>query len=160
MNEPTLLWPTDLSKGSLKAAGEVMALARQQGARIVVLYVAVDLCSYFPAYGNFPSPERIQEFQGWEMQTARATLEDMCANLLSGCPYLTVRLAKGDAAAQILKTAQDEHVTQIVMTSRGQSLDQDPGNVAGLGAWRGACWNAPACLFRSSPCERPRQTRR
>lgn len=133
MNEPTLLWPTDLSKASLAAAPQVMTLARQQNARIVVLYVAVDLCSYFPAYGNFPSPERIQEFQGWEVQAAHDALEGMCANLLNGCPSLTVRLAKGDAAAQIIKTAKDENASLIVMTSRGQSLDKEPGSAAGLG---------------------------
>jgi len=136
MDQPTLLWPTDLSKGSLKAADQVMALAGALSARVVVLYVAVDLCSYFPAYGNFPGPERLQEFQSWEMETARATLEGLCANMATGCPNLTARLAHGDAATQILKAAQDENASLIVMTSRGHGPDTDkePGKATGLGS--------------------------
>ena len=135
MDQPTVLWPTDLSKGSLKAAPQVMELARQRNARVVVLYVSVDLCSYFPAYGNFPSPERLQEFQGWEMETARAALEGICATELAGCPNLAVRLVTGNAAAQILKAAKDENAKLIVMTSRGQSLDnREPGRATGLGS--------------------------
>ena len=134
MHQPTVLWPTDLSKGSLKAADQVIELATRQNARVVVLYVAVDLCSYFPAYGNYPSPERIQEFQGWEVETARANLEDICKRLLTGCPNLAVRLVHGNAAGQILQAAKDENASLIVMTSRGHSLDREPGAATGLGS--------------------------
>ncbi|MFP5238816.1 MAG: universal stress protein, partial [Acidobacteriota bacterium] len=71
MEVRTILWPTDLSPGSLKASGHVLSLVEKYGALVVVMYVSVDLCSYFPAYGNYPSPDLIQEFQGWEVEQAK-----------------------------------------------------------------------------------------
>lgn len=133
MKDGVILWPTDLSQGSLKAAEQVVSLAEKYNARVVVLYVAVDLCSYFPAYGNYPSPKLIQEFQGWEVEDARQKLDAMCQKALHGCPNLKVRLVQGEAEAEILKAAKEEQADLIVMTSRGRSLDKDPGETTGLG---------------------------
>ncbi|WP_300157034.1 universal stress protein [Solidesulfovibrio sp.] len=133
MDPVTILWPTDLSKGSLKATSQVLTLAEKLNARVVALYVSLDLCSLFPAYGNYPSPERVQEFQSWDLEAARINLEDICNSLLNGCPNLDLRLVRGDAVEQILKVAQEEKASLVVMTSRGQSLDKDPGAATGLG---------------------------
>lgn len=133
MEIQTILWPTDLSRASLRAAGQVVSLAEKYGARVVVVYVAVDLCSYFPAFGNYPSPDHIQAFQSWEVEDARKKLDDMCKQLLHGCPYFTVRLAKGEAGAEILKVAMEEKAGLVVMTSRGMSLDKGAGETTGLG---------------------------
>ena len=130
----TILWPTDLSKGSLKAAQQVVSLAQKHDAQVVVMYVAVDLCSYFPAYGNYPHPERIQEFQSWEMEDARKKIDSMCQGMLQACPLLKVRLVRGDAAQEILKASRDEKADLIVMTSRGQSHDVSPEEATGLGS--------------------------
>jgi hypothetical protein len=45
----TILWPTELSKSSMRALPQVMSLSEKYGANVVVLYVAPDLCSMFPA---------------------------------------------------------------------------------------------------------------
>lgn len=134
MPQNTILWPTDLSKGSLKAMDQVSALAEKLDSKVVVMYVAVDLCSYFPAYGNFPSPERLQEFQSWEMEEARRSLEKVCERMQKGCPNLKVRLVRGDAAEEILKAVREEQAGLVVMTSRGRSLDADPSRATGLGS--------------------------
>jgi nucleotide-binding universal stress UspA family protein len=130
----TILWPTDLSKGSLMAAKQVVSLAEKYQARIVVVYVAVDLCSYFPAYGNFPSQDMIGEFQGWEMEEARKKLETVCQEELRGCPNIKVRLVRGQAAQEILRAAENEGASLVVMTSRGHGLGQARDKATGLGS--------------------------
>ncbi|MFP5222254.1 MAG: universal stress protein, partial [Acidobacteriota bacterium] len=52
---------------------------------------------------------------------------------LHGCPNLKVRLVQGEADAEILKAAREEKADVIVMTSRGRSLDKEPGEATGLG---------------------------
>jgi len=119
MNVKTILWPTDLSSNSLKAAKNVLSLSEKYEARIIVLYVAVDMCSYFPAYGNYPSPHVLQEFQGWEVEEAKKKLEDICDKELKACPHLTVRLVTGVAAKEIVKMAEKEKADMIVLSSKG-----------------------------------------
>lgn len=134
MNVQTILWPTDLSEASLKAAPQVESLAEKYQARVLVLYVAVDLCSYFPAYGNYPSQERIQEFQSWEVEQARKKLEDFCDKEMKSCPNLEVRLVQGDPAESILEIAKKDNAEMIVMTTRGHGSSQSPRTDPGLGA--------------------------
>ncbi len=52
MEVETILWPTDLSKNSLRAARHVESLAEKYQAKVVLLYVGVDLMTYFTAYGS------------------------------------------------------------------------------------------------------------
>lgn len=134
MNVETLLWPTDLSEASLKAAPQVQDVAEKYGARVLVLYVAVDLCSYFPAYGNYPSQDRIREFQSWEVEQAREKLETFCQKELKACPNLEVRLVQGDPAEAILQTAREENAQMIVMTTRGHGAAQGGRTDPGLGS--------------------------
>lgn len=129
----TILWPTDLSRSSLRAAPGVVSLAEKYGARVILLYVAVDLCDYFPAYGDYPSQEHLQEFQGWELERARKRMETLCGDELSSCPNLDVRLVQGDAVREILRTAEEEHADLIVMTGRGHGSDGSEIRTVGLG---------------------------
>ena len=125
----TILWPTDLSRTSLRAAPNVVSLAEKYGARVVLLYVAVDLCDYFPAYGDYPSQEHLREFQGWELERARTRLEALCGDELSACPNLDVRLVRGDAVREILKAAEKERADLLVLTGRGHG--RGSGNEGG-----------------------------
>jgi len=133
MEYRTILWPTDLSKGSLKAMDHVISVADKHQARVIVMYVAVDLCSYFPAYGNYPSPDLIQQFQGWEVEDARKKLGQVCDQLKQGCPNLGVKLVTGNAAEELLKAANEEKADLIVMTSRGHGYDHSKSGPTGLG---------------------------
>lgn len=42
----TILWPTDLSKNSLKAARHEVSLAEKYQAKIIMLYVGTDLTAF------------------------------------------------------------------------------------------------------------------
>jgi len=119
----TILWPTELSESSQKAVPQIVSLAEKYGSSVVALYVAPDLCSLFPAYGNYPSGEFIEKFQDWELEKARETLQQICSGELQACPNVSLRLVRGDPAQEILKAAKAEGVDMIVMSSRGQSYD-------------------------------------
>ena len=135
MEVHTILWPTDLSKNSVKAAKHVESLAGKYQAKVVLLYVAVDLMSHFGAY-SYPTPEHVKHFQDWEMQHAKKQLETVCAKELKACPNIEMRLVQGDAAAEILKAVKKEKADLVVLTSHGrgtEGLDQksaDFGSVA------------------------------
>jgi len=135
MEVRTILWPTDLSKNSIKAAKHVSSLALKYDAKVILLYVGVDLMSMFPAYGT-PSGGQLEHFQKWELEQAKKHLEGVCAKELKACPNIEVKLVQGDAAAEILKTAKATKADMVVLTSHGrghEDLDQrsaDFGSVA------------------------------
>lgn len=123
MDIKTILWPTDLSPNSLKIAGHVKNLALKHDARVVLLFVGVDLCSYFPAYGNYPSADHLRDFQNWELEQARTRLNKVCEEKLGGCPMVEVKLLLGsDPAVEILKAIDDLKADLVVMTSRGHGF--------------------------------------
>jgi nucleotide-binding universal stress UspA family protein len=136
MEVRTILWPTDLSKNSIKAAKHVSSLAEKYQAKVILLYVGVDLMSYFPAYGNYPSEDQLEHFQNWELKQAKKHLESVCEQEFRACPNIEVKLVQGDAACEILKTIKDTKVDMVVLTSHGrghENLDQksaDFGSVA------------------------------
>jgi len=105
MEVRTILWPTDLSKNSIKAARHVASLALKYGAKIIVLYVGVDLLSYFRGLRR-PQQEQLEHFQGWELKEAKKHLETMCEQELKACPNIEVKLVQGDAASEIFKDGQ------------------------------------------------------
>jgi nucleotide-binding universal stress UspA family protein len=136
MEVRTILWPTDLSKNSIKAAKHVSSLAEKYQAKVVLLYVGVDLMSYFPAYGNYPSEDQLEHFQNWELKQAKKRLESVCEQELQACPNIEVKLVQGDAATEILKTIKAANADMVVLTTHGrghEELDQksaDFGSVA------------------------------
>jgi nucleotide-binding universal stress UspA family protein len=136
MEVRTILWPTDLSKNSIKAAKHVSSLAEKYQAKVILLYVGVDLMSYFPAYGNYPSQDQLEHFQSWELKQAKKHLESVCAKELTACPNIEVKLVQGDAATEILKMVKDAQADMVVLTTHGrghEDLDQksaDFGSVA------------------------------
>ena len=135
MEVRTILWPTDLSKNSIKAAKHVSSLALKYQAKVIVMYVGVDLLSYFRAYGD-PSKDQLQHFQSWELKQAKKHLETVCEQELTACPNIEVKLVQGDAASEILKTIKAAKADMVVLTSHGrgqEDLDQkstDFGSVA------------------------------
>lgn len=135
MEVRTILWPTDLSKNSIKAAKHVSSLALKYQAKVVLLYVGVDLMSYFRAYGD-PSKDQLEHFQSWELKQAKKHLEGVCEQELKACPNIEVKLVQGDAASEILKTIKEAKADMVVLTSHGrgqEDLDQkstDFGSVA------------------------------
>jgi nucleotide-binding universal stress UspA family protein len=135
MEVRTILWPTDLSKNSIQAAKHVSSLALKYQAKVILMYVGVDLLSYFRAYGD-PSKDQLEHFQSWELKQAKKHLEGVCEQELKACPNIEVKLVQGDAASEILKAIKETKADMVVLTSHGrgqEDLDQksaDFGSVA------------------------------
>ena len=123
MEVHTILWPTDLSKNSIKAAKHVESLADKYQAKVVLLYVGVDLLTHFGAY-SYPSPEHVKHFQDWELQHAKKQLELVCEKELKACPKIEMRLVQGDASKEILKAIKKEKADMVVLTSHGRCHDE------------------------------------
>ncbi len=124
MKVRTILWPTDLSKLSLKAAPHVNSLAEKYQAKVIVMYVGVDLMNLLPYGGLYPSPEYLKHFQAWEKEQAQKKLETICETELKACPAFEVRLVEGDPAAQILKAVKKEKADMVVLSSHGRGADE------------------------------------
>mgnify|MGYP005844546349 CR=1 FL=1 len=126
MDVKTILWPTDLSRNSLKAARQVVSLADKYQARVVLLYVGTDLTTLYEGYGH-PSPEHLRHFQEWELKKAKEQMEGICSRDLKACPLLNIKLVQGDPATEILRAIDGEKADMVVLTSHGkgqEDLDQ------------------------------------
>ena len=123
MKVRTILWPTDLSKLSLKAVPHVNSLAEKYQAKVIVFYVGVDLMNLLPYGGKYPSEEHLHHFQDWEMDQARKKLETICEAELKACPLFELRLVKGDPASEIVKAVKKEKADMVVLSSHGKSGD-------------------------------------
>ncbi len=120
----TILWPTDLSKNSLKSAKHVVSLAEKYQAKIIMLYVATDLTSMFGGYAHEPGEHHLQHFQEWELKQAKSKMQQICQTELKGCPNMEIKLVQGDAANEILKAVKTEKADLVVITTHGLSHDQ------------------------------------
>ncbi|MBM4284305.1 MAG: universal stress protein [Deltaproteobacteria bacterium] len=123
----TILWPTDLSKNSLKAAKHVVSLAQKYQAKTIMLYVGTDLTSFWGGYAHEPGEHHLKNFQEWELKQAKSKMQTVCDTDLKACPNMVIKVAQGDAAAEILKMIQEEKVDLVVLTTHGrgqESLDQ------------------------------------
>jgi nucleotide-binding universal stress UspA family protein len=120
MEVKTILWPTDLSKNSLKAVKHVVSLADKCQARVVMLYVGTDLTTMVPYGGKYPSDEHLKHFQQWELDQAKKEMETVCGKDMKACPMLDVKLVQGDPAEEILKMAEAEKADMIVITTHGR----------------------------------------
>ena len=124
MEVRTILWPTDLSGNSIKAAKQVSMLAEKFQAKVILLYVGVDLMSMFPAYGNYPSEDQLRHFQYWEKKQAKKHLESVCETELKACPNIDVHLVQGDPATEILKSINQDKADLVVLTTHGRGHDE------------------------------------
>lgn len=119
MSVKTILWPTDLSRYSREAIDEVVLLSTLYQAKVIVLYSAIDLCSYFPAYGNYPDMDRLNDFRDWEIEKARKALNRLCEKELRDCPLIEIRLALGDPVTNILSHIEKENADLVIISSHG-----------------------------------------
>jgi nucleotide-binding universal stress UspA family protein len=108
----TVLHPTDFSDRSEFAFRLACSLARDYGARLIVLHVAVPPVAVYGEGMMAPAPEG-------NLDELRQQLE----LLLPRDPRVGVehRLVEGDAAAEILQAAKDTGSDVIVMGTHGRT---------------------------------------
>jgi nucleotide-binding universal stress UspA family protein len=124
MGVKTILWPTDLSRNSLKATRHVVSLADKYQARVIMLYVGTDPLRMFPAWGSYPNKEQLEHFREWELNQAKKEMGTVCGQDMKACPRLEVKLVHGDPAEEILKLADGEKADMIVITTHGRGYGE------------------------------------
>lgn len=107
-----ILVPTDFSPPSKQALEVAASLARKQGAKIVVVHVMEPL----PAHGE---GQLVHSFDDVGVEKSRQDLADVVpADTAIRCEH---KLMRGDAAAQILRAAEDTSADLIVMGTHGRT---------------------------------------
>jgi len=110
----TILHPTDFSAGSAEAFHLACALARDYGARLIVLHVMErPLLIYSGVMAAPPPPEISAE----ERQALREKLQQLHAEPTLDIEHL---LVEGDPTTAILRFSGDRHCDLIVMGSHGR----------------------------------------
>jgi nucleotide-binding universal stress UspA family protein len=114
-----ILCPTDFSEPAFAALKRAEELARHFEAELIVAHVIPPL----PGPHSFPDPQAAFSFDVPLFQQELAIkAEDMLKNLVSHHKAETRDLVTtGEAAPEILRIAQEEHVDLIVIASHGLS---------------------------------------
>jgi nucleotide-binding universal stress UspA family protein len=112
MAQPTILFPTDFSHASDAALEHAAALAKQSGARLLIVHVEEPPLAYGGGelYYGLPEPdsERILKMLE-DVRPADATV-----------PF-THRLTMGDPASEIVRIAGEEAAQMIVLGTHGRT---------------------------------------
>ncbi len=112
MAQKTILFPTDFSHASDSALVHAETLAKQQGARLLIVHVEEPPLAYGGGelYYGIPEPssERILEM-----------LEDVTPADTS-VPF-THRLTMGDPAGEVVRLAEEEQADMIVLGTHGRT---------------------------------------
>lgn len=108
----TILHPTDFSECSNYAFQVACTLARDPGARLVLVHVTSNLVVAVPFVTIPPDPVDIRE-----------QLQKQLAALQPSEPGLQVErhLREGDPATEILRLAQETHADLVVMGTHGRT---------------------------------------
>ncbi len=110
----TILGATDLSDSSLPALDLAAALARDQGARLVVLHVPVP-----PPFVRPGEMARILQQPGGYRRKLEEQLQRFCPPGLES--RIDYRLEEGDPGVEILRVAEDLACDLIVMGTHGRT---------------------------------------
>jgi nucleotide-binding universal stress UspA family protein len=123
MVEPlrTILCPVDFSENSIVALEYAAHFARQNGARLYLLYVLPAEEARIPA-----ELYRRDEKSGgvdlvWAEQTAREKLHAIAQERLSNAMHYEIRIGVGDPATVILEAAEHLEAGMIVMATHGRA---------------------------------------
>jgi universal stress protein A len=132
MASTTILFPTDFSTASDAALAHAETLAKQAGARLLIVHVEEPPLAYGGGelYYGLPEPnsERIQRM-----------LEDV-KPVDPAVPY-EHRLTMGDPAAEVVRIAEEEKPEMIVMGTHGRT-----------GLTRLLMGSVAEAIVRRSPC--------
>jgi nucleotide-binding universal stress UspA family protein len=107
-----ILHPTDFSEHSEAAFEVARALARDHGARLILLHVSLPILKSGEVYALITHPDEIRE----ELTKRLKDMQSMADGLV-----VELVLKEGDAAAQILTTSKETGCDLIVMGTHGRT---------------------------------------
>jgi nucleotide-binding universal stress UspA family protein len=111
----TILIPTDFSEPAQGAFQVACSLARDHGARLIILHVTSIPDLAYKGYGTPGAPLLVEEY----LAKVRQDLE----RVQPSDPKLVYerRLEEGDPASEIIRTAAETGTNLIVMSTHGQT---------------------------------------
>jgi nucleotide-binding universal stress UspA family protein len=110
-----ILHPTDFSRGSEYAFQLACSLARDHGARLIVVHVTSVPDLAYKGFGAPGSPLQVEQY----LALARQNLEKL-PSLDPRLPFER-RLEEGDPASEIVRVAAETNTDLIVMGTHGQT---------------------------------------
>jgi universal stress protein A len=114
----TILAPVDFSDTSDSAFRMALFLARQGGARLVVLHVIDETMDFSGFYVPHPSLDRMdQEF----VKGATRMMTDFCRRELGGYVNVATSIVHGVPYKEILRAAEESAASLIVLGTHGRS---------------------------------------
>jgi len=118
MDYTLILWPTDFSENSKAALPHVESLAAKYGARVLALHV-VEQPEHMALHPGLIEARGAKEIYQKMAKDIQGKFNDYCQQNLDQCRSMENRILMGDPAEVILKTAEDEQASIIVMASHG-----------------------------------------
>ena len=143
----TILWPTDLSKNSLKSAKHVVSLAEKYQAKIIMLYVATDLTSLYGGYAHSPGEHHLKHFQEWELKQAKSKMQQICETELKACPNMEIRLVQGTPPAKFSRRSRQKRPTWWSLPPMASAMTKSTRKARSSAAWRKKSFALPRCRY-------------
>ena len=111
MSANKILFPTDFSSAAEAGLAEAEAVAKARGATLLILHVQEPMMAYDGALYYGP------------LEPTTELLDKMLHDVTPSDPAISFehRLAMGDPATEIVRVANDENVSLIVMGTHGRS---------------------------------------
>ena len=107
-----ILHPTDFSEHSQAAFEVARAVARNYGARLILLHVSLPIMKSGEVYALITHPDEVREELTNRLKAMRSLADGLVVEIV---------LKEGDPAAQILTTSKEMGCDLIVMGTHGRS---------------------------------------
>jgi len=112
MQANRILFPIDFSKSNHAALSYATSIARDSGAKLIIVHVAESPTAYAGGEMYYGVPEPNEK-----------AIEDMLRAMVPADPAVAFehRLLSGDPATEIVHLAEQDHVDLIVMSTHGRT---------------------------------------
>jgi nucleotide-binding universal stress UspA family protein len=116
-----ILFPIDLTENSSKILPYVLSVSEKYNSTIYLLHVVPDFQKWAREYISHTSPyASLDMFRKEAVEGAKKAVDRVCEEQLQSCPNFQRRIVSGDAATEILKTIESEHIDLVIMGTHGR----------------------------------------
>jgi nucleotide-binding universal stress UspA family protein len=118
-----ILWPTDFSEASYEALDRALELCAHHSSELVAVHVVPDIPRIMPAPESGGQktlyPAELKAYERELHKAARQRLHEVIEQRAPKNIKSAVVVTHGDPACEILRTAEDERVSLIVISTHG-----------------------------------------
>lgn len=118
-----ILWPTDFSEASYEALARALELCAHFSAELVAVHVVPEIPRIMPAHeSDAQKTPYVAELKRYEQELHKAAQKRLYEVIQQRVPKdikSAVIVTRGDPACEIIRTAEDERVSLIVIATHG-----------------------------------------